>query len=104
MRKPPRKTRETHLMAYWNDKEDDVEFNWPFGSQTKCDSHLLYGVLSMKQLEVVTTSDFCRHRYAEKSFLEELDARGYDLTTLKFSIKLKPGARQVETKPPKEPS
>lgn len=56
---------------------------------SRADSHLLHGVLATKRW---------RSMYApgespfDPSFLEELHARGYDLTTLRFSINKRGGA------------
>lgn len=68
-----RPRRETHLMARWSKREKDIEFSWP---KHKADGHYLYGVF----------------QYGEKGALAELERRGYDLTTLRFSIALKPAA------------
>lgn len=46
----------------------------------RTDTRLLHGFLSSKWYSVITKN-------YEPSFLEELQARGYDITTLKFEIK-----------------
>lgn len=58
---------EDKLRASWSKKEKDIVFHWPGGSNTRSDAHWLYGVLG----DEVTA---------------ELTRRGYDITTLKFSI------------------
>lgn len=63
----------------------DVCFAWGDGVQ-KPDAHLLYGALSMKRM----TTDFPNtgHKW-DPSLIEELEARGYDIATLRFSISKK---------------
>lgn len=62
------------LTAFWNFKEDDIMFSW---SKRPQDGHMIYSAFSyVKGLN-------------SKTFVEELESRGYDLTTLKFSIKYK---------------
>lgn len=60
------------LRAYWSKKERDVMLHWPAGTHTKCDGSYLSGVF-------------------DKAFQKEMERRGYDLTTLKFSIEPKAG-------------
>lgn len=55
------------LRVYWWKKERDVAFHWPGGIQTKCDAHYLSGIFT-------------------KEFQEEMERRGYDITTLRFEI------------------
>jgi hypothetical protein len=55
------------LRAYWDKKERDLAFHWPGGVSTKCDAHYLCSIFT-------------------EEFWKELDARGYDVTTLKFEI------------------
>lgn len=98
-RSPSRKIRDTHLMAYWSDAENDIMYNWPKGSQTKSDGGLLHYTFSCKALEINFQKSNCGHSYAAKSFIEELIARGYDVKTLKFSVQLKPGARNTNVRP-----
>jgi hypothetical protein len=51
------------LRAYWSKREHDVMIGYP----RKCDGHWLSGVFN-------------------KAFTDELTARGYDVTTMRFSI------------------
>lgn len=60
------------LRAYWWKKERDIAFHWPGGYQTKCDGHYLSGIFT-------------------KEFQDEMERRGYDITTLKFEISPKKG-------------
>jgi hypothetical protein len=55
------------LRAYWSNQEDDLMLNFPVGTETKSDGRSLAGVFS-------------------KEFTEEMTRRGYDITTLRFSI------------------
>jgi hypothetical protein len=70
----PRRTKENTLSAKWSKKEKDVMFHYP----SKPDGHYLYGALSRP-----------RYDYDGKptpSIIDELKSRGYDVTTLLFSI------------------
>jgi len=60
------------LRAVWSKREDAVLFSYPLGSQTKSDGMFLAGLLT----DVIA---------------RELEERGYDKTTLKFSIEPKKG-------------
>lgn len=60
------------LRAYWSKREDDIMFHWPGGTATKCDGHYLCRVFT-------------------KDVLDELKNRGYDLTTIRFSIEPQKG-------------
>jgi len=55
------------LRATWSNRENDVMLHYPLGFQTKCDGHWLSGI-------------FC------KEFTDELESRGYDKKTMKFSV------------------
>lgn len=79
---------ETHLSVRWSKRENDLLFHHP---GPKPDGHLLYGALCGER---------CRRSYDpedpggvtyDPSFVKELDARGYDITTLRF-LKAKPTA------------
>ena len=59
------------------DGETDIIISWGPGV-SKCDAHLLYNVISSE-----------RKRYDgqyDKSLVDELKARGYDIATLRFSV------------------
>jgi hypothetical protein len=67
------------LTAYWNKKERDISFGFP----SKPDGHLLHGLFS---------GYYDRARMREdkvNNFFDELERRGYDITTLQFSVKRK---------------
>jgi hypothetical protein len=61
------------LKAQWSKRQDDIVYSWGEGV-SKADSHLLHGALTITM------------KWGDKSFQEELEARGYDIKTLKFSI------------------
>ena len=63
------------LKCYWSKKENDLLFSWGEGVQ-KYDGSWL-------------NSWYGYHRGFDDTFLKELESRGYDLTTLKFSVKKK---------------
>lgn len=62
------------LQAFWSKKERDIMLNYPLGVLTKSDGHWLSGIFN-------------------EAFTNELTARGYDVTTLKFSVMVKPELR-----------
>ncbi len=59
------------LWVRWGRREEDLVYGWP---AQKADGHLLYHILRPGN---------------EKGLLAELEARGYDLTTLRFEVALK---------------
>lgn len=62
------------LTARWSKRERDVLYHYP----RSCDGHLLHGAFGRPMAD----GD-------GMSLIEELEKRGYDLTTLRFSIKRK---------------
>ncbi len=71
------RNRLTDLYAYWSKKENDIMFHYP---TSKPDGHLLCLWLCTGRWD---------GRSMGKSLMEELDERGFDTTTIKFSIRLK---------------
>lgn len=69
----PRKREPPALRVRWSKRERDLLFLW---DKYPPDGHLLYGA-------------FCVGTDGERSFAKELEARGYDLTTLRFQIRRK---------------
>jgi len=61
------------LHVKWSIRERDLIINFPLGIQTKCDGHFLASKVFSKEIT------------------DDLEKRGYDLTTLKFSIEPKKG-------------
>lgn len=72
------------LAARWSRRERDVEFVYP----SSPDGHLLHNAFNYAKMT------------NGKTLIEELKARGYDLTTLRFSIERKCAA----CKGPREPN
>ena len=69
-----RKREPAALRVRWSKRERDLMFAW---DKHPPDGHLLYGA-------------FCRAAVdGERSLVEDLEARGYDLTTLRFQIRRK---------------
>ena len=65
------------LSARWSRREKDILFDWDDGIG-KPDGHLLYYYLCC-----LTSPD-------GKTLVGELKARGYDITTLRFSVRKPP--------------
>lgn len=63
------------LHAYWSKRERDLMVNYPLGEQTGTDARVLAECLN-------------------KVMTDELDGRGYDVTTLRFSIEPKAGNKR----------
>lgn len=86
-RKP--KMKDGELRAYWGrlpyDKPDII-FSYQGDSEMRRDSKLLYYHFCTETPDWTATPLFS---VMHPSLLTELDQRGYDLTTLKFSIKTK---------------
>jgi hypothetical protein len=73
-------TKPGELKAGWarvDGNSPSVAYNWGGGGAAKSDARILSNALE----EV--------HVHDGKTLIEELEARGYDLSTLRFSIKLK---------------
>jgi len=94
-----KRTKGNTLRASWDRRERDVSFGWPDGPQVKPDAHMLYGVFAYEKV------------YDGRTFVEELKRRGYDVTTLRFSImkdpahprwaeEVRPEAPLVDPRPP----
>lgn len=60
------------LRATWGKRQRDVMLHFPLGMQTRCDGHWLSGIFN-------------------KEFTEELERRGYDVSTMKFSVEPQTG-------------
>lgn len=70
--------KEDTLYAYWSKRENDVMLCYP---DHKWNGHYLSTVL--------TGPRYGYDGKQEPSFIDELDKRGFDVTTLRFSIKKK---------------
>jgi hypothetical protein len=89
------KTKPGQLRVYYGRADGDLPdvcFAWGGGGANKCDSNLLHYALASKRLELVYGDEAKKlgvpWRFGP-SLIEELTARGYDISTLKFSIELK---------------
>lgn len=65
------------LTAFWGREIRGCRKDLIFGSPCKGDGHLLYGALCFTEVT------------AGKTLVQELESRGYDITTLQFSVKRK---------------
>ena len=66
------------LSARWSKRECDILYSWGSGV-SKADAALLHHTLTSKHHMPMDDT-------WAPGFIEELEARGYDLTTLRFSI------------------
>jgi hypothetical protein len=94
-RRKPRFDESTTLAAWWSEKERDLMFHHP---TRKADGHMLMGAFCYPPR---TPGIGLMDREEPKSLVQELEARGFDLTTLRFTIQLKrasPGAGGADAK------
>lgn len=71
--------KETTLYAFWSKREHDLMLCWP---KSKCDGSLLHSYFSPK---------WGPDWRPVADLIDELEKRGYDKNTFRFSIKLKGG-------------
>lgn len=88
---------ETTLRIRWSKRENDVVYQYP---GRKADGHLLHHYIASPRPRVGGAVDGV---HFDPSLLEELEKRGYDLTTLSFSIKKKKSSDLPTSTPAKEP-
>lgn len=85
LRRP--KLKDGELRIYWgrdpHDKTPDVMLAWQGDRSMKADTNLLHYVMCSKRPDPFARPLFSK---MEPSFIEELQSRGYDITTIKFSI------------------
>jgi len=84
LRKP--KLKDGELRIYWGrlpHDNPDIIFAWQGDSSMKRDSRLLYNAVVCDQPDLHTTPLFSK---MNPSLIKELELRGYDITTIKFSI------------------
>jgi hypothetical protein len=90
LRKP--KLKDGELQMYWGrpDPHDspDVVLAWQGDRRMKADTALLHMIICSKRPKIAFGK--LDWNVMEPSLIEELQARGYDITTLKFSIIKKP--------------
>lgn len=79
------KAKPGELKAAWGkaDRWDspDLCYAWGGSGADKADAHLLDGIFARPRY------GFKGYEDRERSFLDELKARGYDVTTLKFYVR-----------------
>ncbi len=73
------------LWMRWSKKEQDMLFFYP---TRPSDGHLVHSVLNAERMYMDYHAQPPRIAF-DKSFVKELEARGYDITTLKFECTLK---------------
>lgn len=95
LRKP--KLKDGELRMYWgrepHDSTPDIMVAWQGNSSMKSDAILLHNIMSTKRVDPFVQPLFSK---MNPSLFDELKARGYDLTTLKFSIAKKAIGEQNE--------
>lgn len=64
------------LKAFWRKKDNDLVVDGPCGP----DRHLMFGALTMKR--------WTSEGNIDRSLFDELIMRGYDVTTIKFSVRM----------------
>lgn len=90
-----RKAKPGQLLVYYGKADGDgpdVCFAWGEGCNRRDGAMLHYHLSGKRQREVYGAEQVKnggRPVVFDPSFLEELDARGYDLTTIKFSVQKK---------------
>jgi hypothetical protein len=78
--------RDGELKMYWGKEphdSPDIILAWQGDSTMRGDTRLLHYYMCSQKPDVFSKQPFANMK---PSLLEELEARGYDLTTLKFSI------------------
>lgn len=75
------KARVGELVARWGKVEGEIDLC--YDGPTRPDMHLLHNALTGKRGRPTISGGF----EWDDSFVEELKARGYDITTLRFSVR-----------------
>lgn len=73
------------LIVRWDKRQRDFVIHYP----RKCDGHLANNRIFSEWVTTGGTAETWLECKFEPSFADELKARGYDMTTLRFEIKLK---------------
>ena len=86
------KAKPGELKAQWG-KEDrwsgaDVTFAWGEGV-SRCDASLLHTIMGTTRFYPAGMDKPLGTYRTEHSFIDELEARGYDITTFRFSVQKK---------------
>lgn len=80
------KLKEGELRMYWGKlprDNPDIIFEWKGEASMKRDSRFLYAALASDKPDPHVQPIFSK---MNPSFIKELEMRGYDITTIKFSI------------------
>lgn len=90
-----RKAKPGELIMFWGKlphDSPDVCYAWGADGANKCDGHLLNSILGSPRLRIAYGEEREKHgqHVWDRSLLDELKARGYDITTLRFYIKQLP--------------
>lgn len=78
--------KDGELRVYWGKlphDSPDIIYEWKGNSSMRYDSRLLHYHFSSRRPDPFTKPLFSK---MDPSLIEELEARGYDITTVKFSI------------------
>lgn len=76
---------DTHLSVWWSKKEKDLMFGGP----SKVDCRLVNNVFCLKRARPLTVDEANPFGLFDPDFIHDLEARGYDITTLRFSVERK---------------
>lgn len=94
------KAKPGELRAYYGKPDrwsgPDICYAWGPGTD-RSDGRMLHHALSSQRMTFAFPDNGIKW---EPSFIEELESRGYDITTLRFSVQLKPVAER--SPPPTE--
>lgn len=82
------------LFARWSKRERDILYSYP----RSCDGHWLFGWMVGARMPPAFGDGNWPRKWPEneQSFLKELEERGYDITTLRISVKLRQPAPDRE--------
>lgn len=98
LRRP--KLKDGELRVYWgrlDGDSPDIIYEWKGESTMKSDSRMLHYYIGNKRVDAFAKPLFSK---MEPSFIEALQSRGYDLTTLRFSIMKKQAQKRYESANP----
>jgi hypothetical protein len=77
------------LIVRWDKRQNDHVVSFP----RKCDGHLAYGMFFTPRMKQDFDGKGFNGVNFDPSYAKELEARGYDLTTLRFEISPKKEAK-----------
>lgn len=85
------------LRVSWSKREKDIQYHYPLGSQTRSDGHYLHAVFGVERPVRCMLRGGCGE--VDPSFVAELRDRGYDVSTLRFSIEKDPNHPRWKPQP-----